>query len=209
MKMTLPATVLLSLSLAAPLAAKMPYEVSGIYTETCSCRVPCTCELTGEVPAHCAGGGAIEITTGKYGGADFSGVKLAYVTKPGSWVRLYIEAPDAARRATAEAFARAVYAGFGKIESVSDARIVISGRNGNYHVTVDNGATADYTLAPILGGDGASALAHGNTHNAFTATFLQAKAAGKAVFHAGGETIEVESGRNGYFNDHMSKRGEI
>jgi len=209
MKMTLPKALLSALFLTATLVAKMPYEVVGVYTETCACRAPCACELTGDVPAHCAGGGAIQITKGSYGGADMSGVSIGYATKPGAWVRLYIQAPDAARRATAELFARAVYGGFGKIESVADAKISIMGGNGNYHVTVDGGATADYTIAQVLGGDGASAVAHGNTHNAFTSTFLQAKADGKAVFHAGSEVIEVESGRNGYFNDKMNKRGEI
>jgi len=79
-------------------ADKAPYKLAGTSTETCACRIPCACELTGDVPSTCQGVGAYAITTGSYAGADLSGVKLAYATKPSEWVRVYIVAPDPSRR---------------------------------------------------------------------------------------------------------------
>ena len=101
MKHVISSVLLLSLALAARAADKQPYKVSGVYTETCACSVPCKCELTGDVPSSCVGVGAFKITAGDIGGADLSGVSIAYAGKPGEWVRIYIDAPDHMHRAAA------------------------------------------------------------------------------------------------------------
>jgi len=198
-----------SLAVAAFAGDKAPYHVAGVYTETCACGVPCKCELTGEIPPTCQGVGAFRFTSGDYAGRDLAGVSLAYAVKPGEWVRVYIDAPDPAHRATAEQFARVAYRDWGKMEAVKDARIEIKGDHGAYTVAVDGGKIMSYVTAPILGGDGKTALTHGNTHSVFTDTFLQAQSAGKTVYHDDQRAFELDPGRNAYFNEKMSGHGSL
>ncbi|MFA5057913.1 MAG: DUF1326 domain-containing protein [Opitutaceae bacterium] len=209
MKPVVPFIVFFALSLAARAADKVPYTVTGLYTETCACSAPCKCELTGEVPATCEGVGAFKITAGSYAGADLSGVSIAYATKPGAWVRAYIDAPDQTRRATAEKLARAVFAAWGTMESVKDARVDIAGMQGAYTVTVDGGKIMKYVTAPLVGGDGKTALTHGNTHSALTSVFLQGISSAPTVYHDDTRSIELDQGRNAYFNDKMQTSGEL
>jgi len=194
--------------LAASAADKAPYKVSGVYTETCACSIPCKCELTGDVPSICQGAGAYAFTAGSYAGADVSGVKVAYALKPGEWVRLYIDAPDKAHRDAAEKLARVMFAGFGPVEAVKDGKIAITGSGGNYHVTVDDGKVMTYDIEPVIGGDGKTALTHGNTHNTVTPTFYQAKSK-SLTYHDDNRTIELAAGRNGYFNEHVDSSGSL
>ena len=196
-------------ALAARGADKTPFKVTGLYTETCACHAPCACELTGDMPSSCQGVGAISISSGRFGNEDISGVKFAYATKPGQWVRVYIDAPDAARRAAAEKFTRSAFAAWGTMEAVKDAKIEISGQMGNYTVAVDDGKTMAYTIAAVMGGDGKEPLAHHNTHSTLSKTFLQAKSSQPTTFHDDTRSFEIEAGRNGYFNDKMKTSGSL
>jgi hypothetical protein len=209
MKRIIAFLLLLSLAAFARAADKLPYQVTGLYTETCACSAPCKCELTGDVPPSCEGFGAFKITAGSYGGADLSGVSIAYATKPGAWVRTYIDAPDKAHRVTAEKLARAIYAGFGPMEAVKDAKVVIVGANGAYTVNVDGGKVMTYITEPLIGGDGKTALTLGNTHNALTPVFFQGLSAAPASYHDGDRSIDLDKGRNAYFNETMQNSGEI
>jgi hypothetical protein len=199
------------LAMAAPVfgAGKQPFHLSGVYTDTCSCRVPCLCDLTGDTPDSCQGVGAIYIAHGDFSGSDLSGVKFAYAMLMGNWVRLYIDAPDPARRATAERFLRALCSDWGKLESVRDAKIEISGKDGGYAVKVDDGKTMDYVIAPVIGGDGRSPLVHANTHSPITSTFLQGRSAEPTVYNDGARSFEIAAGRNGYFNGRVDTSGSL
>jgi hypothetical protein len=206
-----PRLILAWLALAVPLVAagKQPYHLVGVYIDTCSCRVPCLCDLTGATPDSCQGVGAVAITRGDFSGSDLSGVRFAYALLMGDWVRLYIDAPDPARRAAAEAFLRALCADWGKLESVRDARIEISPGGGGYAVKVDGGKTIGFVIAPVLGGDGKTPLVHTNTHSLITSTFLQGKSAEATSFHDGTRSFEIEAGRNAYFNDKVDSAGSL
>jgi hypothetical protein len=206
-----PRLILAWLALAVPLLAaeKQPYHLSGVYTDTCSCRVPCLCDLTGATPDSCQGVGAVAITRGDFSGSDLSGVRFAYALLMGDWVRLYIDAPDPARRAAAEAFVRALCSDWGKLESVRDARIDIAPREGGYAVKVDGGKTFEFVIAPVIGGDGKTPLVHTNTHSLITSTFLQGKSAETTIFHDGTRSFEIEAGRNAYFNDKVESAGSL
>ena len=197
------------LAVAARAADKAPFKVTGLYTETCACSAPCKCEPTGEVPPDCEGVGAFKLTAGNFAGQDLAGVSIAYAGKPGEWVRIYIDAPDAAHRATAEKLARAAFAQWGKMEAVKDAKIEIAGPYGAYTVSVDGGKIMKYTTTPILGGDGKTALGHNNTHNPLTSLFLQGKSAGPVVYKDDDRTFELSQGRNAYFNDKMQTSGSL
>ena len=87
-------------------------------------------------------------------------------------------------------------------------KIAITGSGGNYHVTVDDGKVMTYDIEPVLGGDGQTALTHGNTHNAITRTFYQAKSR-TLTYRDDLRTIDLAPGRNGYFHDHAESSGSI
>jgi hypothetical protein len=209
MKHVIAFVLLLSLTLAARAADKVPYKVAGVYTETCACSVPCKCELTGEVPSSCIGVGAFKFTAGNFAGADLSGVSIAYAGKPGEWIRIYIDAPDQAHRMAAEKLSRAAFAAWGTFEAVKDAKVDIAGTYGAYTVTVDGGKIMKYTSAPVLGGDGKTALSIGNVFNPLTSVFLQGKSTAPTVYHDDTRTFELSEGRNAYFNDKMNTSGQL
>jgi hypothetical protein len=111
--------------------AKHRFSAMGTFVEGCSCSAPCPCELTG-VTHGCTGVGAMSLTGGSYEGRSLAGAKIVYATTPGEWVRLYVDAATPQQRAAAEAFGRAVYSAFGKIESVKPAHIAVTGGAGSY-----------------------------------------------------------------------------
>jgi hypothetical protein len=200
---------LLSLVVIARAANKQPFKLSGLYTETCACSAPCKCELTGDVPPSCVGVGALKLTAEDFGGQDLSGVGIAYAGKPGEWIRIYIDAPDKAHRETAEKLARLAFANWGKMEAVKDAKVAINGTGGAYTVTVDGGNVMKYYTAPILGGDGKTAVSYSNTFDPWTHLFLQAKSTDAVFYHDDNRSIELDKGRNAYFNDTMRTSGEL
>jgi hypothetical protein len=201
--------LLLSLAVVARAADKVPFTVTGLYTETCACSVPCKCDLTGEVPSSCIGVGAFKLTAGNFAGADLSGVSIAYAGKPGEWIRIYIDAPDLTHRAAAEKLARAAFAPWGTMEAIKDAKIDIAGTYGAYTVTVDGGKIMKYTSAPVLGGDGKTALSIGNVLNPLTSVFLQGKSTEPTVYRDDSRSIELSEGRNAFFNDKMMTSGQL
>src|SRR5262249_41757685 len=106
------------------------------------------CELTGP-DMSCEGVGGYQFDKGQFAGEDFSGTRAAYSLFIGKSVRIYIDAPDAARRAAAEKFLRAALAGFGPIAAVRDAKIEISGKDGTYSLKVDGGKVLACSTEPV------------------------------------------------------------
>jgi Protein of unknown function (DUF1326) len=190
-------------------AAKDTYHIAGVYTDTCTCRIPCTCDLTGVTPDSCLGVGAVEITHGDFSGNDLSGVRFAWAMDMGNWVRIYIDAPDSIHRASAEKFLRALCADWGKMEVVRDAKIEIAGKNGGFATKVNGGSTMDFEIAPVIGGDGKTPLVHSNTHSQLTSTFLQGSSAKPSVFRDDNRTFNIAAGRNGYFDSAMDHTGTL
>src|SRR5438874_1211169 len=92
-------------------ADKQSFTAAGTFVEGCSCSAPCPCELT-TVTHGCQGVGALMFSSASYQGVALSGTKIAYATGPGTWVRLYIDAPNATQHDAAVAFAKAVYSAF-------------------------------------------------------------------------------------------------
>jgi hypothetical protein len=209
MKRILPLVLALAVPALARAGDKLPFKLHGVYTETCACTAPCKCDLTGDVPPSCQGVGAFTITSGSYGGQDLSGVSLAYAGKPGEWVRLYVDAPDQARRDTAEKLGRALFAGWGRMDAVKNGQIAITGSMGRYTVTVDGGRVMKYTTEPVLGGDGKTAVLYSNTHNPVISSYLQARSGTPLVYHDDGRSIELDAGRNAFFHDAMDSSGQI
>src|SRR5690349_16329065 len=84
-------SVLCALSLAAS-PAKVSYSFSGQFIECCSCKEVCVTEITGK-DAGCHGFGALQFSSGSYGGKSLAGAAVAFAWDSGKWVRIYVDAP--------------------------------------------------------------------------------------------------------------------
>jgi hypothetical protein len=200
---------LLSACIATPVQAapqKQAFKVVGQYVEGCSCMGVCPCELTG-LRNGCAGVGALNISSGSYNGVDLSGVKIAYATTPGNWVRLYVDAANPSQRAAASAFGSAVWSAFGKIEAVKTAKIAFAGAAGKYQVLVDGGKVMRFSSVPVLGGDGKTPISHSNTSDLLNPTFWQGRTVA-ASYHDGARSMSLK-GTNSYFNSHVNRSGTV
>jgi hypothetical protein len=200
------ALLLFAASLPAGAGDKHAFSVRGLYSETCSCRPPCGCEMTG-LTMGCLGVGALQISGGTYDGKDLAGLKAAYAVAPGDWVRLYVQA-EPEKREAAEAFLRAVFSAWGKIESVKDAKIDIAEDKGNISVAVDDGKLMAYKTEAVLGADKQTPVMHSNVNDTLNHTFKQGLSV-SCTYKDGDREITLEKGRNAYFNDAMDTNGEI
>jgi hypothetical protein len=189
------------------LAGGSAFRVEGTYVEACTCMPPCGCEIVG-LEKGCEGVGATEIKSGSFGGVSLSGCKTAYATVPGEWVRIYIDAKSPAQRKAAEGYSRGVLSAFGKIESVSDAKISFSGSNGKYTVMVDGGKVMKFSTEPVLGADKRTAVAITNVNDPINKTFYQGKAV-MGEYHDGGTSFTIYKGNNSFFNDKMKASGKL
>lgn len=191
----------------AQAAEKHPFNVQGLYSETCSCRAPCPCEMIG-LNKGCEGFGALQLSAGNYNGQDLSGMKAAYVTEPGEWVIVYLQAANPAQTKAAREFLTAVFSNWGNVEAIKDAKVAIAGQGGNYTVTVNDGAILSYQTKVVLGGDRKTPIAHTNIADPLNQTFYQALSE-SGTFKDSGREITLKKGTNAYFNDKMDSKGEI
>jgi hypothetical protein len=180
------------------------WSVSGTFVEGCSCMGVCPCELTG-LKDGCDGVGALMVTSGNYQGVDLSGSKIVYASTPGQWVRLYVETKDSKQNHAARDFASSYFSGFGKVEDVKDAKIDISGKDGKYMVSVDNGAIMKLETEPVLGGDKKTPITHTNTHSMLNPTVMQGKTISGS--YKDGERSFTLEGSNSYFNPRVKSSG--
>ena len=74
---------------------------------------------------------------------------------------------------------------------------------------LDGGKIMKYTAAPVLGGDGKTALAHNNVFDPLTSVFLQGKSTEPTVYHDDTRSIQLDAGRNAYFKDKMQTSGQL
>lgn len=192
---------------SAPAKDAKDFAVEGSYVEACSCGAPCPCELVGP-NMMCEGVGAYSFDKGTYGGEDFSGVRMAYSLKIGKEVHIYLDAPDAAKRAAAEKFSRAALAGFGPCKGVHDAKIEFTGKDGAYTVKLGGGKLMTLVTEPVLGGDKKTPVVHMNTQDAVNPVMYQGSCV-SCAFADGDVKITLDKGRNSYFNQHMKTTGKI
>lgn len=194
-----------------PAAAKHDFSIdSGTYAETCTCRPPCPCELTGAVMG-CNGVGAYELSKATYNGADISGTKFAYALGLGDWLNIYVDQPDPKKHDAAVAFAKGALAGFakdGKANKVVDAKIKIEEKNGAYTASVNDGKIMSFRTEPVLGGDKKTPITHSNTHDPVNPVFLQGECV-EASYKDGDQKFEIDQGRNSYFNNHIKSSGSV
>ncbi len=195
---------------AQPAKAAAPtkdFSIEGYYVEACSCMPPCPCEMTG-ASMGCKGVGAYQFDKGTYGGEDFSGTRVAYSLYIGESVHLYVDAPDASKRAAAEKFMRVALAGFGPIKGVHEAKVELTGKDGTYTLKVNGGKTMTCTTEPVLGGDHKTPIVHQNTQDALNPTMYQGLC-DSCTYTDGDMKVTLEKGRNSYFNQHMKASGKL
>ena len=183
------------------------YTAKGLWVEGCSCMGVCPCELTG-LKDGCEGVGAVSFDKGSsYMGKNLTGAKVAYATVPGKWIRFYVDAKDPEVNKAARDFAAVVFKDFGKVESVADAKVDITGAKGKYSVMVDDGNIAKFQTEPVMGGDKKTPVSHGNIMNPLVPTVMQGKTI-TASYKDGDKSMTLE-GSNSYFNEHMNSKGEL
>ncbi len=182
------------------------YSVKGTFVEGCDCSISCPCELTG-IEMGCQTVGAMSLSDGNYLDTDMSGVKIAFATTPGKWVRIYIDAKNDKQKHAVPQFMKGVYGAFGKIEAVTYAKIDISDKDGRYSVKVNDGRIMQLTTEPILGGDNKTPIMHSNTSNKLNSVFMQGKTI-SASYSDNGRRFEL-NGTNSYFNPQMNSEGRI
>jgi len=197
---------LLVLTSALAQAQQNPFDLHGIYVEGCSCNMVCTCALDGEMAPGCRVMGAMIISSGNYGDVDLSGVKLAFVIG-GKWVRIYVQAKDLTRSVAAGELGRALLSSYGKVESVRNAQIDLSGSDGNYKLMVDGGKVVLLQTKPVLGADGKTAVTYTNYPDPLLHTIMQAKVV-SGSFKEDEHGFSLK-GSNSFFNQNWSASGNI
>ncbi len=177
------------------------WAANGTFVEGCSCMGVCPCEQTG-LRDGCQGVGTVKLTSGStYDGVDISGATIVYAAEPGTWVRLYVDAPDKKQNEAAKGFANTYFSALGKIESVKDAKIEMTGSDGKYTVLVDGGTIMKLETEPVMGGDGKSPISHSNTKSVLNPTIYQGRTV-SCTYKDGEKSFTLE-GSNSYFNQKM------
>lgn len=195
-------------SLAAPdsISGKAAIKFKGMYVEGCSCSAPCPCELVG-VRMGCEGVGAFQFDRGTFAGKDLSGVKMAYAVVPGEWVKCYVDAPTAAKRAAGIAMAETAFKDWGTMLKSEAAKIAITGKAGKYTVTVNGGSVMKLTTEPAIGLDKKGPIQISNINSVLHPTVMQGKTV-LCTFNDDGKSFEVK-GTNAYFNPMLNVDGAL
>ncbi|MCF6156301.1 MAG: DUF1326 domain-containing protein [Candidatus Brocadia sp.] len=180
------------------------YSVKGVFVEGCNCNIPCACELFG-LETGCHTVAVLSLSDSSYDGVDLSGAKIAYATKPGDWVIIYIDAKDDQQKQAAIRFTKGIFGNYGKVEKADSAKIEFSGKDGNYTVKVDDGKIMQLTTEPVLGGDNKTPVMHTNTKSKLTPVFMQGRVI-SGSFNDGERKFELK-GSNSYFNANMHCEG--
>lgn len=182
------------------------YKVTGIAFDGCACHVPCPCAFAGSFKEGCNNIEGIAVKSGMYKGADLSGVKLVQAGLAGNWARIYIDSSDMQREA-ATAFAKAVFAPYGKVESIKKARIDVAGQAGNYKLLVDGGQIVELITESMVGADGKSPITLTNVYGLFGPTFTQARTT-KASLDDGDRSFTFANS-NSMFIDPLNSSGRF
>ncbi len=197
---------MLIIALAGSSAHNGSLRYDGMYVESCSCPAPCPCELTG-ISMGCEGVGAFSIASGRFEGADLSGVKFAYATKPGSWVQCYVDAPTKEKRAAGAALAKSAFKDWGKMGAVKDAKIDITGSAGKYTMMVDGGKIMALTTSPVNGLNKKKPMTYSNINSVLHPVVMQAKTV-KCAYHDGDKKFDLK-GTNAYYNPTIKANGKL
>jgi hypothetical protein len=182
------------------------YQAVGTFAEGCTCSIACPCAFSGKFGDHCHGASALILSSGMYGGKDLATSRVVWAGHAGQWSYLYVGAPPPNREA-ATAFAKTIFGPMGKIEAVKNASVELTGKGGQYRLTIDGGKILELTMEPVLGLDKKTAISHGNTVIPWSPMVMQGRTI-KASFHDGDRSFTFE-GSNAFFNEAMKSNGTL
>jgi hypothetical protein len=191
---------------ASAQADDVEYRVVGTWVDGCACGVPCPCEFAGKFKEGCNNIGFLSLTSGAYKGVDLAGAKMLEAGLAGEWIRVYVDASEHQREA-AVALAKAALKVYGKIESVKNASIDFSGKEGRYKLSVEGGRVVEMTTEPVFGVDEKTPIVLSNVPTAFGSTVMQARTI-RGNFRDGDRRFNLENS-NATFNDRVNSQGKL
>ncbi len=198
---------LLVLLLILPLNANdRDFRLQGTFIEGMNCKDQSPATLT-TFSNGCQGIGVLSLTGGKYLNVDLKDAKIAYAVSAGDWVRIYVDAQNPVQREAAITFARDFLAPYGRIDTAREARIQITGTNGNYTAMVDNGNILQLTTQPILGGDNQHPVVIDNSKSKLSNKLYQGLAVQGSV-KDGNRQFDLRNGV-AFFNNDLDSKGTL
>ncbi len=202
-------TTLLVLVLAFGIinAGDRDYKVEGTYIEGFNCKDAPPYVMMNSQADGCQGIGVLLLTGGKYMNVDLKNAKIAYATQSGDWVRIYVDAENAVQREAAIAFAKDYLTPVGRIDTAREAKIAVTGKDGDYTVMVDNGNVIQLTTKPVLGGDKEHPVSYNNSRSKLSKTLYQAQTL-HGSFADGNRRFELKDA-NAYFNNDLNTKGSL
>ena len=146
------------------------------------------------------------LTSGTYKGVNLAGAKMVEAGLAGRWTHVFVDATEAQKEA-ATALAKTAFSAYGKIESVKNASIDLSGKDGKYKLTVDSGRVLELATEPVFGIDQKTPIVLSNVPTAFGSTVMQAKTI-NGNFQDGDRSFKL-SNSNATFNDRVNAQGKF
>jgi hypothetical protein len=180
---------------------KIAFHLVASHLEGCSCSVVCTCSMA--LKHGCSFVIVTAVKDGNYNGVDLKGVKIAAGGLASDRIFLYVDAPELQREA-ATGLVKGLYGGLGKVEAVRDVKIDLSGKDGRYAVTIDEGKGAQLTTEPVLGEDKKAPVTH---INMYPFPLMQVRTV-KGAFHEADLSFNLE-GSNSFFNNRYETNGKL
>ena len=178
-------------------AQQKTFDLHGVYLEGCTCKVVCPCDLEGAMVKGCHVMGAMIITKGSYENYKLSDMKIAFAVT-GKWVRIYVQTKDSVQNQVAREMSRVIFGSYGVVESIRNAEIELSGKNGSYSLKVDGGKVIDLKTEPVLGANGKTAVTYMNYPDPLFETIMQARVI-SGNYNDGSHRFTLE-GTNSFFN---------
>lgn len=198
-------TALASYALVVSATAKAPFAFDAAFVEGCSCKEVCVTEITGK-DAGCHGLGGISFKNATYGGRDFSGTRTAFVWDSGKWVRIYIDAPSAAKREAVTAYMKAVLTDWAPEVTIENAKVAVTSSGGQGTVTINGGQVGKITVKPVMGGDGKTPVVHDNLSSPMHTTLFQGQTTSATFAGPNGFSLDAT---NGFLNLRYRMKGKI
>jgi len=150
--------------------------------------------------------GVMIISSGNYHGKKLSGGKIAFAVAD-KWVRIYLQTSDKDQFEIISTMCREMFAEYGTIESIRNADVKLTGNDGNYTLSVDNGQVILLKTKPILGADGKTAVTYTNYPDPLFHTIMQGRVE-SGSYNDGEHHFTLENS-NSFFNQEWQISGRM
>jgi len=192
---------------STPYEPKKEFSIEGCFVSVGNFRPP-SLGVPTEPDVGWIGAGGYRFDRGTYDGQDISGTALAYSVGPGRKMKIYVDAPDEARRDALSQFAVIALSRVGSSNAPEPAKIRIVEHIGAFRLQVNGGEIIDCDTQPTLGGDGHKPIAYENTRDPLSPTLYQGECVSCKIKLDGG-VEQLAKGSEVYFNPELRTRGAI